>query len=955
MSDPLLEQLQEAVRDRYRIEGLIGRGGMGAVYRARHLALDAPMAIKALPIPASVGADELARFRREAQLAAQLSHPHIVPVFEFDVRNDLPYLVMPLVEGVSLAQRLERDGRLSLAEVRDLIEQIGGALAFAHGRDIIHRDVKPANILWEPANHRWLITDFGIARSVRAAADAITSTGAVIGTPAYMAPEQSAGLALDGRTDMFALAATACEALSGKRLKPLSSPTTAARTLQTATGRVPSGVIAALTAPLAPDPDDRPPTMQAWLAQVAVRTRRPWWRSGPAVAAVAALVTLAGIAGLLGRDEAPSDATPVAVAVLPFADSTAARVGRGLASAFEDELRWVPGIEVASAAAVAASLTQAGLATTDVTDSAVAAVLRRYRVSSTLAGAIEDAGPSTVRLLAYRRHADGTTTSAQPREGPADSLPGMISAIVLTLFPFDTGAAGYTLAAPRGGTAARNALYVGDSLFRAAAYDRALAEYDRVLALDSTYALAAFKRMLAEVMRAQPTRASREVRTALDPVRRHRNQLDPQTRELLAAYEMLLTEGDVERAHEMMVDFTSRYPLAEDAWFIRGYVEFYFGALFGTAPTRARPALDRAIALDPGFAAARGLRGWIALLENEEAVARRELAAYLALDSVSTWAALVRLADSLRLRSDGVAFAALRTVERRPSAALELFALAGASLRLTHAERNLVGDVARELRDRATTAEERATAFRLQLGNALGSGRAVTVDTLFREAARRGVPRDELDRATVLLAVTGLHPGIEGVADVEGAAARLAADTATPDGPWLAARWLRPRDPGRAGAARRTLERLAAGRDGRAILARGLVGDLVALDRVAAGDTAGALARWAAATRRFQVEDVPFGLVGSLWPLRLAWARVAAARADHAEVLRATATFEESAGFMDQAARLAALPLRADALEATLDLLAARDLRRRYADVLRDATGSWTALRDTLRVLGGGP
>jgi hypothetical protein len=106
--------------------------------------------------------------------------------------------------------------------------------------------------------------------------------------------------------------------------------------------------------------------------------------------------------------------------------------------------------------------------------------------------------------------------------------------------------------------------------------------------------------------------------------------------------------------------------------------------------------------------------------------------------------------------------------------------------------------------------------------------------------------------------------------------------------------------------------------------------------------------------RYLQVEDVPFGLVGSLWPLRLEWARVAAGRGEPGEVLRATATLEESPGFMDQAARLVALPLRADALEETQEVLRALELRRRYADVLRDATGPWAALRDTLAARSGG-
>jgi len=138
------------------------------------------------------------------------------------------------------------------------------------------------------------------------------------------------------------------------------------------------------------------------------------------------------------------------------------------------------------------------------------------------------------------------------------------------------------------------------------------------------------------------------------------------------------------------------------------------------------------------------------------------------------------------------------------------------------------------------------------------------------------------------------------------------------------------------------------------LLAASLLGDLAALDRLDAGDTVGAMQAWAEATRRYQFEDVPFGLVASLWPLRLAWAEAAAPR-DPQEVLRATATFEQSPGFMDQVGRSRALPLRADALDATGDVLAARELRRRYAEVLRDATGPSAALRDSLMARLGAP
>jgi len=140
-----------------------------------------------------------------------------------------------------------------------------------------------------------------------------------------------------------------------------------------------------------------------------------------------------------------------------------------------------------------------------------------------------------------------------------DSLAAMVMAAVRGMFGLAGDQVPYRPTLPGGGLAARIALRQGDSLFRASAYDAAIEHYKRVLALDSTYALAAFKQMLAEVMRAQPTRANRDVRSALELVHQYRENLDPMNRELLAVYEMLVTEGDVERAHDLVRDLTDRW------------------------------------------------------------------------------------------------------------------------------------------------------------------------------------------------------------------------------------------------------------------------------------------------------------------------------------------------------------------------------------------------------------
>ena len=955
MPDPDFEQLQDVVRDRYDIEGLVGRGGMGAVYRARHRSLDAPVAIKVLPVPASIGADELARFRREAMLAARLPNPHIVPVYEFEIRDDLAYLVMPLVEGVSLAQRIAEEGPLPLDTVKALVEQVGGALAFAHERGIIHRDVKPANILWEPANQRWLITDFGIARHVQPAGDDITSVGAVIGTPAYMAPEQAAGGDLDARTDLYAFAATVCEALTGNRLRPLSDRHDAVETLQAEPVRLPTRLAEALAAGLSLSAAERPPTMRAWLQAVGAAERPHRRALTVAALAAAAVVTVAGLLAVMLTPSEPVPARREIVVVFPFLDATRDRLGHALPAVFEEELRWVPSVQVVPVAAVAGAVGGADLVTPAARDSAMQLVFARFGASGVITGTLEHDEGTGLRLSAQLRRADGTSTTVPTLHGVPDSLAAMVVTVVLGMFELAEDQAPYRPAMPGGGLAARMALRVGDSLFQASDYDEAIDRYDRVLELDSTYALAAFKRMLADVMRSQPTRASRAVRSALEPVRRYREYLDPLNRDLLRVYEVLAVEGDVEGAHRLVTDLVYRYPLSVDARFVKGYLEFYFGPLFGTEPGAARFTLEPAADLAPQFAVIHGLLAFVAFQEGDNARAREELRAYLALDSTSTWAEAAQLADSIRFRGWRAATRTVLRLEERPAATLELVALAGKSLALGASERALADAAARALRDRATSADERATAFRLQLGNAVGAGRAATVETLFQEAPRRNVPGVELDRSTVLLAVTGLRGEAAPEAEVEESARRLLSDTTVPDGPWLAARWFHGRNAAEARRARMALRRIADAGGGPALLARSLLEDLDALDRLAAGDTLAAYALWAAATRRYQFEEVPFGLVASLWPLRLAWARAAATRGDHHEVVTATATFEVSPGFMDQVARPIVLPLRADALDATGDRMPARDLRRRYATVLRDATGPWAVVRDLLRARGGTP
>jgi serine/threonine-protein kinase len=215
-TDPL-DAIRRALGDRYAVERELGRGGMGAVYLARDLRLDRAVALKVLPAEFATQVALRERFLLETRTAASFSHPNIVPVYAVEESADLLAYAMGLVEGETLAERVRRVGPLPVRELVRLLQDVGYALAYAHGRGVVHRDIKPDNIMVERATGRALVMDFGISRTmtptVRAAA--LTRVGEVVGSPEYMSPEQASGDHVDGRSDLYALGLTAHFAATG--------------------------------------------------------------------------------------------------------------------------------------------------------------------------------------------------------------------------------------------------------------------------------------------------------------------------------------------------------------------------------------------------------------------------------------------------------------------------------------------------------------------------------------------------------------------------------------------------------------------------------------------------------------------------------------------------------------------------------------------------------------------
>ena len=380
----LLDSLREALAHRYAVERELGRGGMATVFLAEDLKHHRSVAIKVLhaELTAALGTE---RFLREIETAARLQHPHILPLYDSGAATGFLYYVMPYVEGESLRDRLTREKQLPQEDALRIATEVAGALAYAHSHGVVHRDIKPENIMLSGGTA--VVTDFGIARAVSAAGQGrhLTETGTILGTPAYMSPEQSTGsYEIDGRSDQYSLACVVYEMLVGE--PPFTGPTAQAVIARHSLDMVsPPSIVrstisdaveGAVLRALSKVPADRYATTalfaealntpsaatgahrRATLERGVRRPHRGVWRIASVAVALAALAAYFAIrSGRAGRGTAVGGLDPRHVAVLYFEDLSAKRdlayLADGLTDALIDELARVPGLTVVSKNGVA--------------------------------------------------------------------------------------------------------------------------------------------------------------------------------------------------------------------------------------------------------------------------------------------------------------------------------------------------------------------------------------------------------------------------------------------------------------------------------------------------------------------------------------------------------------------------------------------------------------------------
>lgn len=684
--DELLTRLRGLLKDRYDVLREIGQGGMATVYVARDLRHPRQVAIKVFrhELAAGVGAD---RFLREIALASPLSHPNIVPLYDSGDVDGLLYYVMPFVDGESVGRRIARSGQFPIDEALEITRQVAAALHYSHGVGIVHRDVKPDNIMLSGGHA--LVTDFGIAHAMDRSGDKnLTATGFSVGTPTYMSPEQiSGGNNTDARSDVYSLGCVLYAMLIGEA--PFTGPSAQAvlarhlaesvPSLRVVRPTIPPAVEAAVHRALAKSPVDRfataaefaeaiSPAALSQHASVPVETRAPRRRAwlGPAIT-VLAIATAAVVLRpwSLVRRPGVLSADAHVVAVPPFhsagvTDSASQRLIGGISDLVVQRLPGDGGpravvtgtrplddkAELAAARAIGAGQLIHGN---------VSSVAGRLIFSATLKSVPNDS------ILAQ---VDGLT-------GARDSLPIVLDRLVVLLLAQSVRIPdAERVALARLSLPALRSYFAAERAFVHGQFNAAGRLYEAVLSSDSTCYPAAFG--LGAVAMVLP-----------DSSRTHRAHALAKMQESVMSREDSFFLHAVHWQLEHNTGIASRLQRADTAasgppqairWYLFAERLFHDGPLLGVADARERAArsYERALELEPDFLPALGRSIDLAAARGDTATVRNLAPRYFALDSTSDlaeyyrWRVAVAVGDKRELRAVQSRFAKLprRSLER---------------------------------------------------------------------------------------------------------------------------------------------------------------------------------------------------------------------------------------------------------------------------------------------------
>ncbi len=673
----LSERLQGALGTAYRLEKELGGGGMSRVFVAEETRLARRVVIKVLPpeLAAEISVD---RFNREIQLSASLQHPHIVPLLAAGGADDLLYYTMPFVEGEALRTRLRREGELPVRDAVRILKDVADALAYAHARGLVHRDIKPDNVLL--SGHHAVVADFGVAKAVSQAKteSGLTSVGVALGTPAYMAPEQAAGDPnIDARADIYALGAMAYEMLTGRPpfagMAPhqmLAAHVTEAVVPITDRRPALSPALAELVmACLAKNPADRPQSatdvlqslegMATPSGSVAVTSpiatfrhvlRRPRNR-------MLAFGAAAGIAVLVGwmalRPRAAVVLDPNRVAVAPFdvlGGGTDLSLWReGLVDVLSRSLDGAGPLRTVSPTLVVRRWSDRAHA-----DAASAQGLGQATGAQTVVfGGLVLAGADSVRLTATVLDVPGANVLGEielrERTDRMDRLADSLTVRVLRELG-RTRAIGLVRSASLGSQSlpALKAFLQGEQFLRRSEWDSSLAYHQRAIALDSGFTLAwSHAGMAAGWQHSASDSLSRLYKMRAGAMNRGlapRESLIVQAESLAA----VVYEGPSQlggrwwaygkRLMATLDDAVRRYPNDPELWYMLGDARFHAGGLARLQPRASLEAFDRAIALDSAFTPSYVHAIPLALDYGGDAAGRRYAEAFLRAGAIGTYA-----------------------------------------------------------------------------------------------------------------------------------------------------------------------------------------------------------------------------------------------------------------------------------------------------------------------------